>query len=306
VFVLGSNAYGQLGLEGREFAVPTPLKFKHPVEMIGCGAMHSALFTRTGCLYTFGRNVEGLIIIFDDDYYLFSFFLLEKGQLGLGDNTDRCSPCLVNSLAEERRVESLSLGSYHTVFLSTNGPLYECGRNKQFSTFQKIAHHASIVACAGNATVSFSKADGRVLIWGWSGGPGVVNEVKQFENERVEQLYGSKFEITVVFAGGSRVASIRNEEVNASHHNFDVISNLSDLSVLGGVAEMSLGNLLSGAITLSGKAVSWKRDNSTGKMCSLPVVVVKYILNLCFFDFCFCLFLKYNINNPIRLLLPSP
>lgn len=93
---------------------------------------------------------------------------------------------------------------------------------------------------------------------------------------------------------GGRIVSIRNEEV-LSEHMF-IVSELSEvirkgctlggtdlfaqLSHLNGVADLSVGNSVAGAITLSGQAVSWKRDNSSGKMSSLPVQIAPSALSV--------------------------
>ncbi len=61
---------------------------------------------------------------------------------------------------------------------------------------------------------------------------------------------------------GGRILSIRNEEVATAH--LFVTREVSELSHLSGVAELSAGNFISGAITLNGQAISWKRDNSSG------------------------------------------
>ena len=157
--------------------------------MIACGLMHSAFVTRAGSLYTFGRNVEG--------------------QLGLGDTKERTTPSFVHSVKQGTRIDTLTLGSYHSVrhvwfspwfcsflfekvYCSTLGELYECGRVSSASSFQLTGHHASLCVAAGNATCTWSSHDRKVWIWGWAGGTGFRNEVKELNGVMVRIFFHTK------------------------------------------------------------------------------------------------------------------
>jgi alpha-tubulin suppressor-like RCC1 family protein len=118
VFVLGNNGYGQLGM-GREsdFSVPTLLKFDRAVDLIACGLMHSAFGSFSWCCFCFAFSVcsESFVVLVTRDGNLYTFGRNMEGQLGLGDTTDRLTPSFVSSVPKNCRIESLTLGSYHSV-----------------------------------------------------------------------------------------------------------------------------------------------------------------------------------------------
>ncbi|CAD5174845.1 unnamed protein product [Musa acuminata subsp. malaccensis] len=96
-FTMGSSANGQLGnphAEDVSIARVEGLLKSEFVKEISAGSFHVAVLTTKGKVYTWGRG--------------------GNGQLGLGDNKDRSSPTLVESL-EDRHVESVACGSNFTI-----------------------------------------------------------------------------------------------------------------------------------------------------------------------------------------------
>jgi hypothetical protein len=272
VLVFGSNAYGQLGIGAANVSVFTLLPFKHTVKAIACGLMHSAVVTDAGELWTWGRNMEG--------------------QLGLGDRKERSTPCRVTY---NRTVADVSCGNYHTLLVDSFGEVADSGREQghvapvpkgrpnvavakdgEFAPVAGVAG-AKLIAAAGNASCVYSQTAMQVYMWGWGGGRGHVNTVPALSGKMVEVLCGSKFEILVGLTDG-RIVSIRNDEV-ASEHLFD-INEVKELQVLRGFTELSVGNATSGAITLSGEAVMWKRNNSTGAMSTEPVRIADHAFTM--------------------------
>lgn len=77
------------------------------VAQVAMTCSHTALLTKGGRVYTFGRG--------------------EEGQLGLGDRLPRSEPTLVD-LPEE--IVHLAAGESHTVFLDASGRVYACGQGK--------------------------------------------------------------------------------------------------------------------------------------------------------------------------------
>lgn len=177
-------------------------------------------------------------------------------------------------------------GNYHTAVQtasrggSGSSRVLETGRGVCKFAPVLVNEPVELMTAAGNATCVF--APPRVLVWGWGGGKGVVNEA--LSGVSVETLAGSKFEILVGLAGGEFV-TLRNDEVGehviclfilnglgqvAEAHRFEAAP-VPELSVLRGAAEIAVGNSWSAAISLSGQAVSWRRDTSSGAMRSAPV-----------------------------------
>ncbi|XP_075588815.1 RCC1 and BTB domain-containing protein 1-like [Dermatophagoides farinae] len=82
------------------------------VKLIACGQFHSIVVTNSSEIYSWGDN----------------FF----GQLGLGDQNDRNTPCLVtfpNDDSVDTRIKDIVAGSKHSLFLLENGQLWGCGSN---------------------------------------------------------------------------------------------------------------------------------------------------------------------------------
>ncbi|KAL4441987.1 hypothetical protein ABPG74_003738 [Tetrahymena malaccensis] len=81
LYACGSNAYGQLGIEGVSYLnKPTPIPGLKDVKisMVSCGSDHTFALTTQGEVYAWGLNL--------------------KGQLGLGNFENQFSPVLVYSL----------------------------------------------------------------------------------------------------------------------------------------------------------------------------------------------------------------
>ena len=50
---------------------------------------------------------------------------------------------------------------------------------------------------AGNVTVSWSKEERKVWIWGWSGGTGVANEVTELRDKMVKRVSSAAAQLIV-------------------------------------------------------------------------------------------------------------
>ncbi|KAE9592331.1 hypothetical protein Lal_00028310 [Lupinus albus] len=96
VFIMGINAYGQLGNPLSDGKVPILVRDKlvgECVEEISCGAHHVAVLTSRSELYTWGGGANG--------------------RLGHGDTDDQKSPKLVEAF-KDRHVKNISCGSNFT------------------------------------------------------------------------------------------------------------------------------------------------------------------------------------------------
>ncbi|XP_042437764.1 PH, RCC1 and FYVE domains-containing protein 1-like isoform X1 [Zingiber officinale] len=96
VFTVGSSVHGQLGNPQAEDVSITRVEGllrNESIKEISTGSFHVTVLTTKGKVYTWGKG--------------------GNGQLGLGDNKDRNSPTLVESL-EDRHVDSIDCGSNFT------------------------------------------------------------------------------------------------------------------------------------------------------------------------------------------------
>ncbi|XP_051128885.1 PH, RCC1 and FYVE domains-containing protein 1-like [Andrographis paniculata] len=96
VFMMGNNAYGQLGSPQAEGKSPTLVQERlvgEFVEQIVCGAHHVAVLTSRSEVYTWGRGANG--------------------RLGHGDTEDRSVPTLVEAL-KDKVVRNIACGSNYT------------------------------------------------------------------------------------------------------------------------------------------------------------------------------------------------
>lgn len=107
----GNGGNGRLGLndlnDRAEASLVTALEHE-VVTQVQCGASHSLAVTRTGKLYSWGKN--------------------SQGQCGIGSLEDAVVPTLVASLHSARvAVHQVAAGWEHTVILTAGGLLYACG-----------------------------------------------------------------------------------------------------------------------------------------------------------------------------------
>ncbi|MCD9559958.1 hypothetical protein HAX54_018337 [Datura stramonium] len=96
VFIMGSNAFGQLGNPQADGKSPSLVQDKlvgEFVEEIACGASHVAVLTSRSEVFTWGKGANG--------------------RLGHGDLEDRNSPTLIEAL-KDRHVKNIACGSNYT------------------------------------------------------------------------------------------------------------------------------------------------------------------------------------------------
>lgn len=161
VYSCGWNAYGQLGIgNNTEQLTPVPVIFPPTVKIVGiyAGMDYSMFISSTGQVYACGKNTNGQLgiggtenyavptlisglqqkIKYISSQYEHSMFVTENGevyscgrndhgQLGLGDTTDYDVPQKIERLEEP--IKKVCTGIGHTIFLSTSGVAYGCGKN---------------------------------------------------------------------------------------------------------------------------------------------------------------------------------
>ena len=110
VFTFGANQYGQLGVgKDEEILYCTHLPQKvtlPPIKQIACGGSSTICLSKDKELFSFGDNAYG--------------------QLGLGDNYFRISPCKVESIKD---IEFVEIGCDFSFCKTMNGEFYCWGAN---------------------------------------------------------------------------------------------------------------------------------------------------------------------------------
>ena len=113
VFACGQNGHGQLGLgdeEGRNTftAVPALPDGKVAMKMVA-GSFHTMILAEDGTVFACGYNY--------------------RGQLGLGDTTNRNTFTAVPALPDGKVAKQVVAGGNHTMILAEDGTVFACGWN---------------------------------------------------------------------------------------------------------------------------------------------------------------------------------
>jgi uncharacterized repeat protein (TIGR02543 family) len=119
LFTWGLNSNGQLGdgtMPSRttptEITVRFNLRAGEIITQVSLGSFHSSAITSNGLLFTWGLN--------------------SSGQLGDNSTTNRNVPTIITarfSLGSGETITQLSLGSFHSSAITSNGRLFTWGRN---------------------------------------------------------------------------------------------------------------------------------------------------------------------------------
>jgi RCC1 and BTB domain-containing protein len=162
-FSYGSNTNGCLGL-GHSAAVENPTKVNElctkQIVKICFGHNHVLVLTKSGECYSCGRNIEGQLgngtttqsnvfnkidglvnkfvndiscghlhsIVLTQTGEVYAFGYNNRGELGVGNNTNQLIPTLVNGFNSEKII-AISCGTYHSLALTESGQLYSWGFN---------------------------------------------------------------------------------------------------------------------------------------------------------------------------------
>ena len=183
VWSFGDNFCGQLGVgDKKERSAPEKIGSLPPILTIASGLAHTLFLDYDGFVWSCGNN----------DYF----------QLGSGpEKKDRISPAKIVGLSD---VESISCGSYHSVFLDALGTVWCCGFNgngqlgrdteiKRIEKPEKVFDLPSIRAAqCGCHFTAFLDYDGSV----WSCGDnrrgqlGIGDTIRRAKPEKIENLSG--------------------------------------------------------------------------------------------------------------------
>ncbi|MDR2152003.1 MAG: hypothetical protein LBO72_04195 [Helicobacteraceae bacterium] len=165
VYGTGENDVGQLGLGDKDnrdgFTLVSSLEGKKIVA-IAAGESHSLVLSKEGKVYAAGYNYFGQLgfrnnanrktwtlvsslsdknitaieaqfwysLALDTDGKVYAAGANYRGQLGLGDKTDRDRFALVKTL-EGKKIVAIAAGDFHSLALNENGKLYATGWNRE-------------------------------------------------------------------------------------------------------------------------------------------------------------------------------
>lgn len=199
VWSVGDNYFGQQGLAAVEYLNMLPVKIMEDVTAVAAGDRHSLFLKSDGSVWGAGSNARGQLGIADPAgsalpvsiaglpgrvtalaagaYH--SLFLIEdgsvwatgandRGQLGLGDLSDRTTPTQLPLAG----VTALRAGDSHSLFLRNDSSLWAAGSNDQgqfgdpamasASSPVSIAQNVQSIS-AGDASTFLVLADGQAL-----------------------------------------------------------------------------------------------------------------------------------------------
>jgi alpha-tubulin suppressor-like RCC1 family protein len=111
IYSYGKGTFGKLGHNNyNSYKEPKCIEYfkQHQIKCkkIVCGYAHTFLITDKNELFTWGAG--------------------DNGRLGLGDNRDRLSPCIVETL-KGKNIKKVCAGSIHSCVLTYNGQVYSWG-----------------------------------------------------------------------------------------------------------------------------------------------------------------------------------
>lgn len=225
LYTSGENVVGQLGIGTTGFDVKTPVEVNMPdgfdskIISVSAGLLHTTFLTEDGDVYAFGfnnngplgtgdeetrttatlvealddidiasiENGNGVSYAISDAGVLYAWGTNSNGQLGLGDQTERQVPTIVEALADET-VVTVSSGTSHTLALTADGQVYAFGSNTdgQLGSPAALEQDGSparrslepvlveglpdnIVSVTADTKTSYAvTSDGRVFGWGES------------------------------------------------------------------------------------------------------------------------------------------
>uniref|UniRef100_T1IPE6 HECT domain-containing protein n=1 Tax=Strigamia maritima TaxID=126957 RepID=T1IPE6_STRMM len=166
LYAWGSNECGQLGLGVKGKDEPNPSLIKSlegvPLAQIACGSEHSIALSKSGAVFSWGKNTFG--------------------QLGLNDELNREYPTLLRTL-RSHKIKYISCGEDHTATLTKEGGVFTFGAGM----YGQLGHNSianeilprkvielmgSIVtqiACGRRHTLAYVASRGRIYSFGLGG-----------------------------------------------------------------------------------------------------------------------------------------
>ncbi|XP_024882774.1 probable E3 ubiquitin-protein ligase HERC4 isoform X1 [Temnothorax curvispinosus] len=176
LYAWGSNRDGQLGLGSYTSNEIKPKRITTlaavPIAFVACGGYHTVVISKSGAVFSWGRNTFG--------------------QLGLNDTQQRCLPCQLRTLRNSK-VCYATCGEDFSVFLTMDGGVFTCGAGMYGQlghgnnsneilprqVMELMGSTVTQVSCGKRHTLALVPSRGRVYAWGLGGAGQLGNRSPQ-------------------------------------------------------------------------------------------------------------------------------
>ncbi|XP_012221196.1 probable E3 ubiquitin-protein ligase HERC4 isoform X2 [Linepithema humile] len=166
LFAWGSNKEGQLGLGIHTVTEIKPKKISTlaavPIAFVACGGYHTIVISKSGAVFSWGRNTFG--------------------QLGLNDTQQRNLPCQLRTL-RNAKVCYATCGEEFSAFLTLDGGVFTCGAGMYGQlghgnntneilprqVMELMGSTVTQIACGKRHTLALVPSRGKVYAWGLGG-----------------------------------------------------------------------------------------------------------------------------------------
>ncbi|EDV24451.1 uncharacterized protein TRIADDRAFT_56257 [Trichoplax adhaerens] len=201
LFTFGNNEWGQLGIGSNKTRnKPTTVKALKPEKIthVAAGRFHTLAVTDSNKLYSFGQGSEG--------------------ALGHGDETDLNMPTSIESL-EDKDVNIIACGGYHSAAITKNGELYIWGSNSEgqlglkndtisYPTMLDLGKSVISVAC-GYYHTAVVTADGKLYTFGETeGGKLGLGDIEAHKVTKPKVVKGISGKVVKVACGGNHTVAL--------------------------------------------------------------------------------------------------
>jgi alpha-tubulin suppressor-like RCC1 family protein len=176
VYASGKNVDGRLGTNTNvSIKMPISIENNMVVSKLFAGNVNSFFITTNGEVYATGEN--------------------KKGQLGIQTLVSQYIPVLIPFFKSNNiKIEKISAGWFHTLFLSSSGDVYKCGDDNPNPIKLPLQYCKDIGAGQGHSV--FLMADGMVYTSGWnwygqlgSGDTANSTELIKINIENIEKVF---------------------------------------------------------------------------------------------------------------------
>ncbi|XP_011049375.1 PREDICTED: probable E3 ubiquitin-protein ligase HERC4 isoform X2 [Acromyrmex echinatior] len=176
LYAWGSNREGQLGLGSYTTTEIKPKRISTlaavPIAFIACGGYHTIVISKSGAVFSWGRNTFG--------------------QLGLNDVQQRNLPCQLRTL-RNAKVCYATCGEEFSVFLTMDGGVFTCGAGMYGQlghgnttneilprqVMELMGSTVTQISCGKRHTLALVPSRGRVYAWGLGGAGQLGNRASQ-------------------------------------------------------------------------------------------------------------------------------
>ncbi|XP_012527820.1 probable E3 ubiquitin-protein ligase HERC4 isoform X2 [Monomorium pharaonis] len=174
LYAWGSNRDGQLGLGSDACAEIKPKRITSlnaiPIAFVACGGYHTVVISKSGAIFSWGRNTFG--------------------QLGLNDRKVRKLPCQLRTL-RNAKVCYAACGEEFTVFLTMDGGVFTCGAGMYGQlghgnntneilprqVMELMGSTVTQISCGKKHTLALVPSRGKIYAWGLGGAGQLGNRV---------------------------------------------------------------------------------------------------------------------------------